>query len=211
MVVKSFFLFLLGSVVAFAGFDIEPVSVTHNGKVVEIKRESVESCKEFATAPQFVWEQRELPAHCKKSFVTYAGKIQPMKIEGVETVGELEVLEFLRTKNKDALLVDARGLDWLEHGTIPGSTHIFHGSLDNIPLLEEFYYEALAKVGVRKDAHGYDMSEAKDLVVFCNGAWCPQSTWFIQKLIAIGYPKQKLRWYRGGIFAWQSMGLTIVD
>lgn len=199
------------SVMALAQFQIEPVSVKHNGQVVEIQRQSVANCKEFATAPQFVYGHQGVLAHCMKQIVTFAGKIQPMYIDGVQTVGELEVLEFLKNKTDDALLVDARGGDWLEYGTIPGSTHIFHGSLDNDPLLEEFYYEALAKVGVRKDAHGYDMSEAKDLVVFCNGAWCPQSTWFIQKLTAIGYPKQKLRWYRGGIFAWQGMGLTIAD
>ncbi|MEA1914709.1 MAG: hypothetical protein U9N30_05260 [Campylobacterota bacterium] len=56
----------------------------------------------------------------------------------------------------------------------------------------------------------YDFSSAKTMVLFCNGIWCPQSSWAIQNLIKIGYPKEKLKWYRGGMYSWTSVNLTTI-
>ena len=46
--------------------------------------------------------------------------------------------------------------------------------------------------------------------MFCNGAWCGQSTESMKALTAIGYPEEKLKWYRGGMQSWLSLGLTTV-
>ena len=33
----------------------------------------------------------------------------------------------------------------------------------------------------------------------------------MKELIAIGYPEEKLKWYRGGMQSWLSLGLTTVN
>ena len=50
--------------------------------------------------------------------------------------------------------------------------------------------------------------EAKDLVLWCNGPACGQSPRAIHGLIEVGYPPQKLFYYRGGMQLWQLFGLT---
>ncbi len=57
---------------------------------------------------------------------------------------------------------------------------------------------------------GWDFSEAKTLVLFCNGAWCPQSSVNIKTLLKRGYPSSKIKWYRGDMQAWLGFGLTVV-
>jgi rhodanese-related sulfurtransferase len=46
--------------------------------------------------------------------------------------------------------------------------------------------------------------------MFCNGAWCGQSPESMKYLVEIGYPEEKMKWYRGGIQAWLSLGLPVV-
>ena len=58
---------------------------------------------------------------------------------------------------------------------------------------------------------GYDFSEAKDLLLWCNGPWCDQSPRAINALIAEGYPPEKLRYYRGGMQLWKIFGLTTIQ
>ena len=47
-------------------------------------------------------------------------------------------------------------------------------------------------------------------MLYCNGSWCSQSTRFIQVLLGYGYPAEKIKWYRGGMQAWEALGLTTV-
>ena len=47
-------------------------------------------------------------------------------------------------------------------------------------------------------------------MLFCNGIWCPQSTANLKTLVGYGYPVYKLKWYRGGMQDWVSVGLTTV-
>ena len=64
--------------------------------------------------------------------------------------------------------------------------------------------------GAAKGASGWDFSKAKTLVLFCNGIWCPQSSINIKTLVKLGYPADKIKWYRGGMQDWFSVGLTTV-
>ncbi len=57
----------------------------------------------------------------------------------------------------------------------------------------------------------WDFRNAKTLVMFCNGIWCPQSSANIKTLLGLGYPAYKLKWYRGGMQDWVSVGLTTVN
>jgi rhodanese-related sulfurtransferase len=141
--------------------------------------------------------------------------------EGVTTVGELEVLDYLKSsagEDASVLVIDSRTPEWAMRGTIPGSVNIpwnqvgqdsmagmfgdtGESQLDKI-LTEQF--------GAKKDKKGWNFADAKTLVLFCNGIWCGQSASNIETLIGLGYPANKLKWYRGGMQDWVSAGLTTV-
>jgi len=56
----------------------------------------------------------------------------------------------------------------------------------------------------------WDYTNAKTLVMFCNGIWCSQSPNNIMNLLKHGYPPHKIKWYRGGMQDWEILGLTTV-
>jgi len=53
------------------------------------------------------------------------------------------------------------------------------------------------------------------VLIYCNGAWCAQSEQLIKKakfsLIKLGYPKNKIKYYRGGMQSWVTLGLSTVS
>lgn len=137
--------------------------------------------------------------------------IHPMKAaEGVETVGELEIIEFLEKKVAagNGLLVDARIPEWYEKGSIPGAVNIpFTLFSDKNPYLDDI----LAVLGAEPAGEGrWDFAEAKELLLFCNGPWCDQSPRAIKGMLKLGYPAEKLFYYRGGMQNWSLLGLTTV-
>ncbi len=178
---------------------IEPgvlsVEIRHEGKPVTLMRE------------------QSLDSHIVEFFrPTYRGKIQPMhpfEPHAVKTVGELDVIEYLRQMaagDESVLLVDSRTPAWVKRGTIPGSVSIpfteFKSTERAMEILEDRFDVILA------DA--WDFSQAKTLVMFCNGIWCPQSPAAIRRLLAMGYPAAKIKYYRGGMQNWFALGLTVV-
>ncbi|AZQ66709.1 rhodanese-like domain-containing protein [Silicimonas algicola] len=126
--------------------------------------------------------------------------IQPMTpAEGVTTVGELEVLQALQDPN--VVVVDGRVRpDW-ETGTIPGSI--------NMPYTE--MADRLHELGCEVDFEGFicDADTIPALVMFCNGPWCGQSPEAIRRIIAAGYPAEKISYYRWGMQGWRMLGLTV--
>ena len=64
--------------------------------------------------------------------------------------------------------------------------------------------------GARSQGGKWDFSNARTLVLYCNGMWCSQSTNAVKLLLHYGYPAQKLKWYRGGMQNWENLGLTTV-
>jgi len=56
----------------------------------------------------------------------------------------------------------------------------------------------------------YGISLTPKLLLYCNGPWCGQSPTNIRTLLTLGYPAHKIKWYRGGMQAWESLGLTTV-
>jgi rhodanese-related sulfurtransferase len=67
--------------------------------------------------------------------------------------------------------------------------------------------EAVAEGNAGK---AFDYSQAKTLVMFCNGMWCGQSPNNILNLLKFGYPADKIKWYRGGMQDWEVLGLSTV-
>ena len=55
----------------------------------------------------------------------------------------------------------------------------------------------------------WNFGKAKELLLWCNGPWCDQSPRAIRNLLALGYPAEKLRYYRGGMQDWMVLGLTV--
>jgi rhodanese-related sulfurtransferase len=133
--------------------------------------------------------------------------VQPFEVaKGVETYGELEVLDFI--SKKKGLFIDARLPNWYEKSAIPGARNIpFKLFLSDAPERDKI----LKAFGGEYTKQGtWDFTHAKTLLLYCNGAWCGQSPTAIKALIEIGYPKKKMKYYRGGMQAWQLLGLTTI-
>jgi rhodanese-related sulfurtransferase len=174
------------------------VEVNHQGVLVKITRVQDTDNK---LIDDFSKTSRPCPPFCIHPIIA---------APGVRTVGEIELLEFLRNNMalENGLLIDARMPEWYESETIPGSV--------NIPFV--IFTKSSSKRGrilellgaVKDESDNYDFSNAKQLTLFCNGPWCDQSPRAIKGLIKIGYPPEKLAYYRGGMQLWKLFGLTTV-
>jgi len=132
--------------------------------------------------------------------------IEPFSVsKGVETYGELEVLDFI-SKNK-GVFIDARLENWYAKSAIPGAINIPF-KLFLSPSNER--KKVLKDLGAKQTKDKWHFEEAKTILVYCNGAWCGQSPTAINALIELGYPEEKMKYYRGGMQAWQLLGLTTI-
>ena len=148
---------------------------------------------------------RDCPPYC----------VQPMTLApGVETVGELELVRYLERIGRGddgLLLIDSRTPEWVANGTIPGAVNIPYTRLDPAHASSEDIAELLElELGAIRLGKLWSFSAAKTLILFCNGAWCGQSSTNIKALLELGYPATKLKWYRGGMQAWEQLGFTTV-
>lgn len=210
---------LIGTVGLQGSSDLQDTGVSvkdEGGKTVIVKRIIPQGC-DVPIVNSAIWEgefsELEVPERCKITLVKTAGRISPMTIApGVETYGELEVLRFMeKMKNpkNNYLLVDSRGNDWYRYETIPGAVNLWF-----LPMKEpEKYPERLKQIFDRLDVvqrkdGSYDLSKAPTLLLFCNGPWCGQSPGAIKGLLKLGYPAEKMKWYRGGMHDWKSLSVT---
>jgi rhodanese-related sulfurtransferase len=203
----------------FTGVKTAQIMSDGTRKEVFIERHIPVSCNSVGLNPEAVFSGNfagaDVPQACQKSFVTTVGKIQPMQIaEGVTTVGEIEVLDFIQNranvKPLEYILVDARKRDWFEQMTIPSSVNIPFDEVEYDEAIPEDFERVEKLLGFHKMGSVYDFSHAKTALLFCNGPWCAQSSIAIAKLIKIGYPKEKLLWYRGGLQDWTALGLSVI-
>jgi rhodanese-related sulfurtransferase len=189
---------------------LQSIEVMHGGEKVIISRASDKDAKIPDT---FDKVGRHCPPFC----------IQPaLAAPGVETVGELEVLGYLKRigdGDRKVMVIDSRTPDWIIRGTIPGSVNIpwnkinvdLQGTFEAAAEAEGVHDILVDQLGVQEVGGHLDFRNAKTLVLFCNGIWCPQSSTNIKTLIKLGYPAYKLKWYRGGMQDWVSLGLTTVN
>ncbi len=199
------------------GITVNYIDDDDNKKNINIKRIHNEICKKVdGTNPDTIWSDDyasiSVNKSCKKTFVTTVGRISPISIaDGITTYGELEVIDFIKKAqtDKNMLLVDARLTDWYFAKTIPTSINIPFTHFNSKKQPDEFE-DVLDTTGVTLKNGKYNFSNAKTLLLFCNGIWCPQSTWAIKNLLKVGYPKNKLFWYRGGLYSWTSLNLTTI-
>jgi rhodanese-related sulfurtransferase len=178
------------------------IEVEHDGETVQVLRYQDPSHR---IVPPYDKTARPCPPYC----------VQPMRIApGVETIGELEVLDYLqRISAGDAgiLLIDSRTAEWVARGTIPGAVSIPYTRLDPAHASPQELSELLQLEFGAASADGiWNFDGVKTLVFFCNGVWCGQSPTNIKALLGLGYPAHRLKWFRGGMQAWEALGLTTV-
>lgn len=176
---------------------------TINGKAVTIMREQNQS---NTVKPAFARTSRKCPPFC----------VQPSSLgRGVETIGEVELIGYLKRMaggDDTVLLIDSRTPDWVARGTIPGAINVPWTKLNPSKGADPLSVgEILTNTFGARELEGlWDFSEAKTLVMFCNGAWCGQSPNNIETLMRFGYPADRLKWYRGGMQDWEILGLSTV-
>jgi len=196
------------------------IHVIHEGRSIRVQR--VQD-PDYELKGYFAKTARKCPPFC----------IQPISpAPGVQTIGEVELFKFMETELRDGkgLLIDARTPAWHKKGTIPGSinipfTHLTKAAddpevLDAFELFgvkertePEFFEKLLEDWGWSRNPYltdKWDFTDAKTLVLFCNGPACGQSPRAIRGLLKLGYPADKIRYYRGGMQLWQLWGLTTV-
>lgn len=178
--------------------ELPSVVVNHNGVPVTIKRIQDTDNR---LADDFTKTSRPCPPFC----------IHPIEAaKDVRTIGELELLDFLQKEVavEKGLLIDARMSNWYNSETIPGAV--------NVPFViltkpSDKRTRIMQLFGARLKTSGeMDFSLVIKLTLFCNGPWCDQSPRAIKGLINAGYPPEKIQYYRGGMQAWKSFGLTTV-
>ncbi len=193
----------------------KPVGITGNMMKLEFSKDGKthtimrDQDNKATINPAFAKTSRPCPPFC----------IQPIKLApGVETIGEREMIHFIKMMTSgemmmdgsEILVVDSRTPDWVERGTIPGAINIPWTTLATkkgatIIDITEIMTE---QFGVEEVEGLLNFGDAKTLVLFCNGMWCGQSPTNIKDLLKFGYPAHKIKWYRGGMQNWSTLGLS---
>ena len=178
--------------------ELDKVSVNLNGANVVIERNQNQATR---LSSEFTKTSRPCPPFC----------IQPMSLApGVQTFGELEVISFLQSEVQDGsgLLIDTRLPEWFEKGSIPGAVNLPFSTLeaDN-----PFRDEILRALGASDSTGSWDFSGVFTLTLFCNGPWCAQTAIAVSALLEVGFPPEKLNFYRGGMQNWLLLGLTTTN
>lgn len=116
------------------------------------------------------------------------GTVQPIQLApGVRTIGELELVELV---GEGAQLVDTRQPDAYVQRTIPGARNMPH----------ERIAERVA-----------ELDRDLPVVLFCNGPQCRATPQAIAALLGAGFPAGSLRYYRGGLHDWMTLGYPTVS
>jgi len=166
---------------------ISSIDVVHLGEAMSIDRVATK-------------EAPSCPPHC----------IQAMKIEGIQTVGELETLSFIDKlkEKKSRLLIDVRKSRAYKDETIPGAINLPYSMLiDGSP----YQKEVLKLLGSgKKIKKKWFFKHPHQLLIFGENSFSSTASDSIHQLVKLGYPKDKILYYRGGIAAWKASGLTLI-
>ena len=207
------------------------IIVNSHGKKITIDRKKDTQCTKKNLTPKALfggdYADEKVASVCKKSFVTHVGVLQPISLaKEIQTVGELEVLAHIKETQEEPnkyVLIDARTWQWFEQMTIPTAVNLPFNEIeyeedkdeddfeteDAFEKYQEHYKKMFDILNIKVTKEGLDFSKAKIALLFCNGSWCSQSPNAIFKLVNMGYPKEKLLWYRGGLQDWLIYDFTV--
>ena len=126
------------------------------------------------------------------------GYLQPLvPVKGVRPVTEIEVLHALN--DASTMVIDMRDEDEPLESTIPNSYHIPYNELE----------DRMDELGcVKQSGKHWNCSKAKKIIAYCYGPMCLQSPAGIRSLVHMGFPVNKIAYYRGGLMDWTALGLT---
>ena len=135
--------------------------------------------------------------------------IEPIKIKGIETVGELELLGFIKKIEikRDGLLIDVRKNSKYREETIPSAINLPYKMLTEA---SPYQKEVLNTLGAKKIKNGWFFKNPQKLLIFGESSFSPEASKAVKKLIKLGYPTNKILYYRGGIVSWKTAGLTLI-
>lgn len=173
-------------------------SFIFNGQTVTIDRNNSEAARYAAS---FAAPVGSCGAPC----------IAPMQAAaGVDTLGETEVLSFLVDKvaNSEGLLVDARMPEDRAQGFIPGSVNLPYATMLGET---KFRAEILQALGTRALDGVFNFADAQHLLIFDTGPSSDDAGTLITALLEVGYPAEKISYYRGGMQVWSVLGFSIED
>ena len=175
--------------------DMPYIYVYHKGKAVKVHR--IQNTKHKLTG--------------EYAKIYRPGKdIQPIKThKDIQTIGEVEVLQFMSEKGnkKKGLLVDLRPKKVYKKESIPSAVNIPYATKDNKVKIKKILKILGAK---RKSDGSLDTSRALDIAFYCDGLWSEKSPEFIKTFLDLGYPAEKILYYRGGMQMWKILGFTTV-
>ncbi len=183
----------------------KPVGIVKG--VMEIAGISRNGDNANAVDPAFAKTSRPCPPFCIQPTA-------PFTPARVATVTELDVIHAARDTaggDSSVLVVDARTPGWVKKGTVPHAVNVPFTKLNSKALAKDpmAVVDLLTENFGVKDMDGVlNYDNAKTLYLFCNGSWCGQSPAAIRALLTMGYPQDKIKYYRGGMNDWKLLGLT---
>ena len=114
------------------------------------------------------------------------GTLQPMTLApGVQTIGELELIEHLRAGGQ---LIDTRRAEFVAQGTIPSAFAITHTEIEQ---------------------HLHELDADQPVALFCNGPQCAATPDAVRRLLKAGRAPALILYYRGGMHDWMTLGLPV--
>lgn len=175
--------------------DMSYIYVYHKGKAVKVHR--IQDTKHKLTG-EYAKQYRP-------------GKdLQPIRMhKDIQTIGEVELLHFMKrnVNEKKGLVIDVRSKSAYQKESIPSAVNIPAEIQDDKVKLEKI----LKVFGAKRYEDGtLDVSNVKDLVFYGNGLWCNKAPSFIKTFLELGYPAEKILYYRGGFQMWKILGFTTV-
>ncbi len=154
------------------------------------------------TSHEFIVQTASGPISITRKPTPYAvskGFLQPLIPQpGVTPVSELDVLQALN--DPKVMVIDMRDDDEPLQ-TIPNTFHIPYNEVED--RMAELSCTRLTKTS-------WDCTSAPQIIAFCNGPMCVQSPVAIAIMVKLGFPVEKISYYRGGMMDWQALGLTTV-
>ena len=146
---------------------------------------------------------------------TARGMPMPISLgNGIETLGEQEFIDWMQKAAADdsIVLVDTRTESWHQNLRIPCTINVPYTLMNDDKDIAIF--TLLDYFGVQENDDGsLNFDTAKTIIGYCNGFWCGQTPAMFLKakysLINLGYPAEKLKYYRDGMQAWTALGLTV--
>lgn len=176
---------------------LQSVDIKHDGKDIKIMRAQD--------------RKNKIVEFYRKTTRGSIQKMYPFEPHKVDTIGEREIIDYIKKMSDgdgSILVIDSRTPAWVKRsGMLPGAVNIpftkFKKTADTFEIMEDQFDVITGET--------FDFRNAKTLVMYCNGNWCGQSPTAIRKLLGMGYPAAKIKYYRGGMQSWTALGLTVIE